>query len=113
MLWLAERFATPLKTPEHPRGLLTVLEIFDLYLVLFIYQSFNILPKNEWELREGSMKVTPLLRGMLTGHLTTQQGGYKEVFADYVEKGTTYEVKPDADRFYKAMAASGLPVGDL
>lgn len=113
MLWLAERFAIPLKTPEHPRGLLTVPELFDLYLVLFMYQSFNILPKNEWMLREGSMKVAPLLRGILTGHLTTQQGGYKEVFTDYMEKGTAYEVKPDADRFYKAMAASGLPVGDL
>lgn len=113
ILWLAERFAIPLKTQEHPRGLLTRAELFDLYLVLFMYQSFNILPINEWKLREESMKVAPVLRGILHGHLSTQQGGYKEVFADYVEKGTAYEVGPDADRLYKALAKAGLPDGDL
>lgn len=113
ILWLAERFAIPLKTQEHPRGLLTRAELFDLYLVLFMYQSFNILPINEWKLREGSMKVAPVLRGILQGHLSTQQGGYKEVFADYVEKGTAYEVGPDADRLYKALAKSGLSDGDV
>lgn len=113
ILWLAERFAIPLKTAEHPRGILTRAELFDLYLVLFMYQSFNILPINEWKLREASMKVAPLLRGILQGHLSTQQGGYKEVFTDYLEKGTAYEVGPDADRLFKALAKSGLPDGDL
>ncbi|ETN41473.1 uncharacterized protein HMPREF1541_03409 [Cyphellophora europaea CBS 101466] len=113
ILWLAERFAVPLKSEENPRGLITRAELFDIYLVLFMYQSFNILPQNEWKLREGSMKVAPLLRGVLHGHLSTQQGGYKEVFADIVEKGTAYEVKPDADRLYKELAKSGLPAGDL
>lgn len=113
ILWLAERFAIPLKTQEHSRGLITRAELFELYLVLFMYQSFNVLPKNEWELREASMKVAPLLRGILQGHLRTQRGGYKEVFTDYVEMGTAYEVKPDADRLYKALAASGLPDGEL
>ncbi|KAK5167984.1 uncharacterized protein LTR77_006551 [Saxophila tyrrhenica] len=113
ILWLAERFAIPLKTQEHSRGILTRAELFELYLVLFMYQSFNILPKNEWAMREGSQKVSPLLRGILEGHLRTQQGGYKEVFTDYVEKGTAYEVGPDADRLYKALAATGLPTGDL
>lgn len=113
ILWLAERFAIPLKTQEHPRGLITRAELFDLYLVLFMYQSFNILPINEWKLREASMKVAPLLRGILQGHLSTQQGGYKEVFTDYLEKGTAYEVGPDADRLYKSLAKSDLPDGDL
>ena len=113
ILWLAERFAIPLKTEQHPRGMITRAELFDLYLVLFMYQSFNILPKSEWALREGSRKAAPLLRGVLQGHLSTQQGGYKELFADHLEKGTAYEVGPDADRLYKALAASGLPDGDL
>jgi cytochrome P450 len=113
ILWLAERFAIPLKTTEHPRGLITRAELFDLYLVLFMYQSFNVLPINEWKLRAASEKVAPLLRSILHGHLSTQQGGYKEVFTDYLEKGTAYEVGPDADRLYKALAASGLPDGDL
>lgn len=113
ILWLAERFAIPLKTQEHPHGILTRAELFDLYLVLFMYQSFNILPINEWKLREASLKVAPLLRGILQGHLSTQQGGYKEVFTDYLEKGTAYEVGPDADRLYKALGKSGLPDGDM
>lgn len=66
ILWLAERFGVPLKTQEHPHGLITRVELFDLYLVLFMYQSFNILPINEWKLREASMKVAPLLRGSST-----------------------------------------------
>lgn len=113
ILWLAERFAIPLKSAEFPRGLLTRAELFDIYLTLFMYQSFNILPSNEWKLREASMKAAPLLRSILGGHLATQTGGYKEVFADYMEKGTAYEVKPDADRLYKELAKSGLPAGDL
>lgn len=113
ILWLAERFAIPLKTLEHPRGLITRAELFDLYLVLFMYQSFNILPANEWKLREASMKAAPLLRSILHGHLSTQLGGYREVFTDALEKGTAYEVGPDADRLYKALGKSGLPTGDL
>ena len=113
ILWLAERFGIPLKSEQHPRGLITRPELFDLYLVLFIYQSFNILPRNEWKLREASLKVAPLLRGILHGHLSTQTGGYKEAFADFVEKGTAYEVGPDADRLYKELAKTGLPAGDL
>ncbi|KAI7055406.1 linoleate diol synthase, partial [Hortaea werneckii] len=51
ILWLAERFAIPLKTQETPNGLLSIPELFDIYLVLFMYQSFNILPAAEWKLR--------------------------------------------------------------
>lgn len=113
ILWLAERFAIPLKSQEHPNGLITRAELFDIFLVLFMYQSFNILPINEWKLRMASMKVAPLLQKILHAHLTTQTGGYKEIFTDYLEKGTAYEVGPDADRLFKALAASGLPAGDL
>lgn len=113
ILWLAERFAIPLKTAKNQRGLITRADLFDLYLVLFMYQSFNILPQNEWKLRQAATKFAPLLRSILHTHLSTQTGGYKEVFADFVEKGTAYEVGPDADRLYKELHKSGLPAGDL
>ena len=113
ILWLAERFAIPLKSEEHSRGLITRAELFDMYLVLFMYQSFNVLPGSEWKMREGSLKVAPVLRKIFGYHLSTQQGGYKEVFNDFMEKGTAYEVKPDADRLYKQLAKSGLLAGDL
>lgn len=112
ILWLAERFAIPLKTLETPHGLLSLPELFDLYLVLFMYQSFNILPINEWALREASLKFAPLLRGILEGHLRTQQG-LKERFVDWLAKDTSYAVGPDADRLYHALNATNLPLGDL
>lgn len=90
-MWLAERFAIPLKTEEQPRGLLSLPQLFDIYLVLFIYQSFNILPAHEWELREGAMKGAPVLREIMTAHLKTQQG-FKEHIVDWLAKGSAYEV---------------------
>ncbi len=44
IMWLARRFAIPIKDVVHPRGLVTIPELFDIYLVLFMYQNFNILP---------------------------------------------------------------------
>ncbi|GAB7353311.1 hypothetical protein MBLNU459_g3809t1 [Dothideomycetes sp. NU459] len=112
ILWLAERFAIPLKTECTPHGLLSLPELFDIYLVLFMYQSFNILPINEWALREGSLKAAPVLRGILHAHLSSQQG-MKEHVVDWLAKGSAYEVGPDADRIYHALNNSKLPIGDL
>ena len=113
MLWLAERFAIPLKTKETPRGLVTVPQLFDVYLVLFIYQSFNILPINEWKLRDLATKVSPVLRQIFEAHLKTQTGSWTEGIVDWLAKGSAFEVKPDADRIYHALAKTGLPIGDL
>lgn len=112
ILWLAERFAIPLKTDATPRGLLSVPQLFDIYLVLFMYQSFNILPENEWLLRETAMKVAPVLRKVFETHLKTQQG-IKEKVVDYAAKGSAFEVGPVADRVYHALIATKLPIGDL
>lgn len=110
--WLADRFAIPLKTDETPRGLLTIPQLFDCYLVLFIFQSFNIIPANEWKLREGASKVAPMLRKIFEAHLRTQNGVTEHV-VDFLAKGSAFEVKPEADRLYKALNSSTLPVGDL
>lgn len=112
ILWLAERFAIPLKTEHTPHGLLSLPELFDVYLVLFMYQSFNILPINELTLKEGSMKAAPILRKILETHLSTQQG-FKEHVVDWMAKGSAYEVGPDADRIYHALNSTKLPIGDL
>lgn len=112
ILWLADRFAIPLKTDENPRGLITVPEAFMVYLVLFMYQSFNIIPGNEWKLREGAEKAAPVLRGIFDAHLKTQSG-MKEGIVDWLAKGSAFEVKPEADRLYHALNDSKLPIGDL
>jgi cytochrome P450 len=112
ILWLAERFAIPLKTKEQPRGLLSIYEAFTAYLVLFMYQSFNILPVNEWKLRESALTAAAPLRAIFEAHLKTQAGGVKEKIVDLMEKGSAFEVGPHADRLYKALRATKLPIGD-
>ncbi|KAF2157104.1 heme peroxidase [Myriangium duriaei CBS 260.36] len=113
ILWLADRFALPLKTEKFPHGLLTQTEAFKAYLVLFMYQSFNIIPGNEWTLREGAQKAAAPLREIFEAHLKTQYGGLKEHVVDWLEKGSAFEVGADADRIYKALRDSKLPIGDL
>ena len=112
ILWLAERFALPLKTPEQPHGLLSIYEAFTAYLVLFMYQSFNIIPGNEWKLREGAMKAAAPLRSIFEAHLKSQRGA-KEAVVDWLAKGSAFEVGPHADRLYHALNDTKLPIGDL
>ena len=112
IMWLATRFAIPIKTEKTPHGLVTLSELFDIYLVLFMYQSFNILAVNEWKLREASMTVAPLLRKVFETHLKTQQG-FAEYIVDWIAKGTAYDVGPDAHRLYHALNQTGLPIGDI
>jgi hypothetical protein len=111
ILWLAERFALPLKTQEQPKGLLSLHEAFTAYLVLFMYQSFNIMPANEWKLKEGAMKAAAPLRSIFETHLKTQTGRM-EGFVDWMAKGSAFEVGPHADRIYHALADTKLPLGD-
>ncbi|KAF2730283.1 heme peroxidase [Polyplosphaeria fusca] len=113
ILWLAERFALPLKTQEKPRGLITIHEAFTAYLVLFMYQSFNILPANEWKLRDGALKAAEPLRAIFEAHLKTQAHGAKEAVVDWLAKGSAFEVGPTADRLYHELLATKLPIGDL
>ncbi|EAT89123.2 hypothetical protein SNOG_03918 [Parastagonospora nodorum SN15] len=111
ILWLAERFALPLKTQEQPRGVLSVHEAFTAFLVLFMYQSFNIMPANEWKLREGALKAAAPLRSIFEAHLKTQTGRL-EGLVDWMAKGSAFEVGPQADRLYHALADTKLPLGD-
>ncbi|KAL6706922.1 hypothetical protein ACN47E_005065 [Coniothyrium glycines] len=112
ILWLADRFALPLKTQEQPRGILSLYEAFTSYLALFMYQSFNILPQNEWKLREGAITSAAPLRKIFETHLKTQTG-MLEGLVDWMAKGSAFEVGPHADRMYHALAKTKLPTGDL
>ncbi|ORY58531.1 heme peroxidase [Pseudomassariella vexata] len=112
ILWLADRFAIPLKTPETPKGLVSIFETFTAYLVMFMYQSFNISPKSEWKLRESAMKAADALRPVFEAHLKTQRG-IKESVVDWLAKGSSFEVGPHADRIYHALNDTKLPIGDL
>lgn len=112
ILWLSERFAIPLKTAKTPRGLLTIHEASTAFNAMQLYQSFNVLPHKEWMLRDSATKASVPLRGIFEAHLKTQAGGMKEKIADYVEKGSVFEVGPRADKFYKDMRATNMPIED-
>lgn len=112
ILWLAERFAIPLKTKETPHGILSVSELFMICLVIFMYESFNIIPLNEWTLREGAIKAGPALRAIFEAHLKTQRGIMEDV-VHWLAKGSAFEVGPDAVRLYQALNATNLPIGDI
>ena len=106
ILWLANRFAIPLKTNEHPHGLLTVPQAFMAYLVLFMYQSFNSIPGNEWTLRDAAASAAPALRTVFEAHLKTRQG-IKERVVDWHAKDSAFQVGPDAERFQVAYRRPG------
>ena len=112
IMWLADKFALPVKTDANPHGLFSIAQLFDIYLVLFMYQSFNVLPENEWLLRETSMKVAPILRKVFETHIKTQRGA-QEKFVDWMAKGSAFEVGPTADRLYHSLNATKLPIGDM
>ena len=113
ILWIAHKFAIPLKTWEQPRGLLSIPEVFDALLAIFQYTSFDILPAEEWRLRDGARKGGETMRQIFEAHLKTQSGGFKEGVVDWLEKGSAFEVGPEADRLYHALNVSKRPVDEL
>lgn len=111
LLWLASRFAIPIKSMEQPRGLVSTAELLDMYIPIFLYQNFNIMPQNEWALRDQAEKGSQTLREIFEAHLKSQQG-WKEGIVDWMAKGSAFEVGPEADRLYHALNDSNLSMED-
>jgi hypothetical protein len=112
ILWLADKFAIPLKTRDQPRSIVTPFEAFLGYLSMFMYQSFNVMRVNEWKLRDEAMKSAESLRPVFEAHLKTQSD-IKEVIIDKLVKGSAFEVGPQANHLYHMLNKSKLPIGDL
>jgi len=110
--WLARRLAIPIKSVRTPRGVLTVPELFNAYLAIFEYQSFNVVPVHEWKLRAGYEKAAPVLKQIIEAHLKTQSG-FKEKIVDKLEKGTVFELSEEADKFYHALNATKRSPAEL
>lgn len=112
--WLADRYALPLKTVKTPRGLFSIPELFEMLSVVAAYQNFNVVPGEMWKLRAGAQKSVAALREILELHINVQGGGgLREKVADYLEKGTAFEVGPEADRIYDSLYAMRRPHGEL
>jgi cytochrome P450 len=112
ILWLADRFAIPLKTEQQPHGVYSVFEVFEAYLPMFMYQNFNVLPVNEWKLRDSATKGADIIRPVFEAHLKTQKG-IKETVVDWLAKGSAFEVGRHADRLYHALNETKLPISEL
>lgn len=112
ILWLADRFAIPLKTDEHPHGLVSISDVFGAFLTMFIYAGFTILPANEWQLRDAAMTAAATIRPLFEAHLKTQRGITEKV-VDWLTKGTAFEVGSNANRIYHALNETKLPIGDM
>ena len=114
IIWLAERFAIPLKTAEQPKGVISVYETFIAYMTIFMYQNLDITPSKRWGLRDGATTASAPLRSIFEAHLKTQVGnGLKEGIVDWLAKGSAFEVGPDADRLYHGLRDSKRSVRDL
>ena len=114
ILWVAHKFAIPLKTWEQPHGVLSIPAVFDALLGVFQYASFNVMPADEWKLRDGARKGGETMREIFEAHLNTQQGhGLKEGVVDWLAKGSAFEAGPEADRLYHALNDSKRPVEEI
>ncbi|KAF1988474.1 heme peroxidase [Aulographum hederae CBS 113979] len=111
ILWLAERFAIPLKTQEQPRGLVSIWDTFHAFLAVFLYQN-NLRSLDEWALRDAATGAVAALGPVFENHLKTQKG-IKESVVDWLAKGSAFEVGPDADRIYHALNDTNRPMDDL
>ena len=114
IVWVADRYALPLKTPSTPHGIFSIPELFYIFKVIAAYRNFNVIPSEEWKSRAGAQKGAATLRRILELHIKIQGGGgFREKVADYLEKGTAFEVGPEADRLYDALFATRKPHGEL
>ncbi|KAF3937809.1 hypothetical protein ABW19_dt0206209 [Dactylella cylindrospora] len=111
VLWVSDRFAIPLKTPEQNRGLLTTFETFSSFLAVFLYQNLNLVPAREWKLREAALVGAGALKQVFETHVKTQSGITEKV-VDWLAKGSSFQVGPHADRLYHALIDSKQPVAE-
>lgn len=104
--WVANILAIPIKSAEFPGGLITNAELRMLLLGLFVFSSFNIVPKAGWTLRETSIKSSQALSKIIEGRLQTASG-WKDSITDWLSKGTAYEDSDESEAFYRELARKG------
>jgi Cytochrome P450 len=112
ILWLADRFAIPLKTQEQPFGLMSIFEVFHAYRSVYSYENFNLIPINEWALRDAAVASAAALHPIFEAHLKMHRGILDSV-VDWLAKGSVFKVGPHAERLYRELHESKLPIGDL
>ncbi|CAO1625574.1 unnamed protein product [Parajaminaea phylloscopi] len=111
VIWLADRYAIPLKTEATPHGLFTVFQLQAMLTGLFIYSSFDVIPHASWVLRQAAVDLGPAMRNVLKLRLENNHGA-REKIHDRFAKGTAYEVSEAADHLYHTIQKKKVPVDE-
>jgi hypothetical protein len=112
ILWLADRFALPLKTVDQPRGILSIYDTLVAYLSVYQYQNENFFASKAWAARDASAQGTAKLQPIFETHLKTQRGVTEKV-VDWLAKGSAFQVGPSADKLYHALNDTKRPIPEL
>jgi cytochrome P450 len=110
--WLAERFAIPIKTVDQPKGIISIYDAFNAYLSIYRHENFNLVPVDAWALREAAVAGAAKLRPVFETHIKSKRGLLEGV-VEWLAKGSGVTVGPHAERLYRELHESKLPVGDL
>ncbi|KAL8283791.1 hypothetical protein RQP46_005223 [Phenoliferia psychrophenolica] len=103
--WIARRFGIPIKSSSRPLGLLTLSQLRQMLLGLFIFSSMNVVPKVGWKLRETSLESADILTKIIKARLATATG-IKHALTDKVTSGTALRDSRDAEEFYSQLTKS-------
>lgn len=115
ILYVAERWALPLKTKETPHGLFTVHELHLMLVVLFVFTSFDILPPVGWDLRAGALQSAQIVNEVISSHLSFA-GSMMDSFFGFAKRASqifnrkaksAYALTPDAIEMYRSLQATG------
>jgi cytochrome P450 len=106
--WIANRFGIPIKSVEHPGGLISIPELHMMLLVIFVFSSFNIIPKNGFGLREFSLKAAASLTQIIAGRISSATG-FTSAFIQAITRGSVFVNSSEANEFYRALSKSTTP----
>ena len=111
ILWLADRFGIPLKGEDNPHAPLTLTDTFMAFEALFRYRCFNLVPAQEWDLRDASNAAAEVLQEIFRTHLS-KAVDLVEWISKFVKERSDAYISPHAKEFYKALSTSGLLADD-
>lgn len=113
VLFVGDRFGFPLKTKETPHGLITPQELHLMLVGLFVFTSFDLIPKAGWILRETSLKSAAILHGLLEARLKMDRTGPLDRFTHFISSKTSLSESQEATAFYKELLKSKKSPSDL
>lgn len=79
---------------------------------LFVFSSFNVIPKAGFFLQQTSIESAAGLCKIIEARLKTSSG-VSDAVTDWFFRGSAYEDSDESERFYRELVKSGLPTNKL